>query len=993
MKVFCTLILMLVSLSSWGQSPLPDERVLWQLLHAGRLRLLSQAIEEYHRNHPGWEPPAALVKELRRRRHRQHAKPPGNFIAAIIRQQDWPRLIRLARKHPRLFDCRHPGRLQALALAYGNTGDAETAFRHYRRLLGCPGVDAEAVLRQALWQLPPGDFDALLEQARGKLNPAAWDRLHYQSRRRRLLSLNREGKLPSLLHEAEPLAHAIIAHRDLDLIRLLGWAAYRRKDWQAAKFWFRAGLALAPEDESLAYGLALAYRQLQQDQALLRLAERFPQSARIPHLAGGYLLTKAWQAYHRNRYKRARDLAQRARPWLEQPEEADYLLGWIAMQTGQIDKGRLHFEQLYRSHPADQRYAEALVIAYLRSGMDIRVLENFPTMRPIAHRYLAQRLYERKRFLSAYHEDSAAFPQLANIDTPSIYVEPLYRYKSGTKGLDRLQTLIDPLFSAKYTQNHHQFNLNFKHITISSGKIKAKSLSRELQNEISWKLEHEKEKDILSGMIQSIQNDFDIPVDMSYSKANKIGIPESLISRQLHVTKLLQNLPKKISSPINRDIEAAIYPKDSFTLRNYLICSLKGLKERQAICTKIIQEMETYETKCKRGEHRPCHPEEEPSDEIKERTASEFFKELDDNIIDLEQIISFLKQNNPNTPYLEYISSEKLDQKNILKLLRSLPEQTPALAVLEGIAITQNPPTHRVDANTFGFTYKYENYSSLLNFHFGFTPMGGTVRPRPTFRLRLKNIWKPSQKTVIDWSTELYSLPVRQSILSYTGWKVLGKKWGRVLRSGIKVDGIISWDEKWNVYEYLDAAFLDGKNTKDNWTINYTLAPSYTFNLHGLDYLSIGPYFNFQHYGNNQNHFRYGHGGYFSPQRFYATGIQTNFRTEEGNKWIADGQVNVGVQHYYEAQEEWYPIGCPYPGYLLCRLNYPPNRDTNFSPSLRLRLTGLIHPHLQIGAGLFASKTGDYKEIGGGIFVRFFLEPRKGVFSSDLPPSLFAAIE
>ncbi len=784
MKAICFLILMLIAPFSGAQSSAPDERILWQLLHAGRLRLLTQAIEEYRRNHPGWEPPAALLQELRRRRRQQSLKTLGNRIAASIRQQDWSRLIRLARKHPRLFDCRYPGRLQALALAYAQVGDVAESWRNYHRLLDCPGTEPEPVLRQALWHLPPEAFAALLEQARNKLNPATWDRLHYQSQRRWLLNLNREETLPALLREAESLANAVIAHRDLDLIRILGWAAYRQKDWRTAKFWFQAGLDLQADEES-AYGLALIHRRLGDVRNLLALAKRFAgDSDRIRHLAGDYLLAQAWEAYRKGDFQRSQRLAGWALPWLKRAEDAQYLMGWLALKTGKPQVAIARFTELHQAHPRRKRYAEALVQAYLQSGVDPAPLAGDPSLEPIIRRYRARLHYARKQFLLARRFDADIFPQLEHIDTPAGDTGTFYRWKSGAKGLDRLEILMVPFFSATYTHGDQRIGLSLGRIDLSSGKLR----------------------------------------DVGRLAANA-------------------------------------------------------------------------------------------------------------------------------------------DQAARLRT---------------------DPPIHALQAAWLELTYRREGRLNPY-FTFGFTPINDLIAPRPTFRLGVQDDWGQ-----LHWKTELYSQPVRLSLLSYTGWKVLGKKWGRVLRSGLQSHGNLMVGERWSVYQFFDVAFLDGKRTKDNWAIHYTIAPSYNLPLSGFDAFTLGPYFDLQHYGNNQNHFRLGHGGYFSPQGFYAGGVQLNLRTGEGKAFLFEGRLALGVQHFREEAAPWFPIGCPY---ASCDGRYPSNRATNFAPDLRLRLVWQAHPLLQLGGGVYARKTGDFKELGTGVFLRLFFEPRRGVFSSDLPAYLFAAIE
>ena len=346
----------------------------------------------------------------------------------------------------------------------------------------------------------------------------------------------------------------------------------------------------------------------------------------------------------------------------------------------------------------------------------------------------------------------------------------------------------------------------------------------------------------------------------------------------------------------------------------------------------------------------------------------------------------------------QVIQSGKLHDSGIHALQTSdQPLSVAQLQDLEDEAqrLRSNPPTRQVRATLLEFGYRFEGpYNPYVSM--GLTPVGGPLSLRPTFRLGIGKWMEPAQTGwKLHWNAEGYSQPVRQSLLSYTGWKMLGERWGRVLKSGVELTGLLQRrGTGWNLYQSLDIAFLDGKRTKDNWMIGYTMAPGYDFGVQGFDYFTLGPYFNFLHYGNNQNHFRLGHGGYFSPQEFYAGGLQLGLRTLEGRKFMIEGRVGIGVQFFREGKEAWYPQGCG-AEQVLCSVNpdYPENREISFAPSGRVRFVWQIHPHLQLAGGVYGQRTSGYDEFGGGLSLRWLFQPRPAVFSSDLPGYLFGILQ
>ncbi|MFN3919305.1 MAG: cellulose synthase subunit BcsC-related outer membrane protein, partial [Methylohalobius sp.] len=315
------------------------------------------------------------------------------------------------------------------------------------------------------------------------------------------------------------------------------------------------------------------------------------------------------------------------------------------------------------------------------------------------------------------------------------------------------------------------------------------------------------------------------------------------------------------------------------------------------------------------------------------------------------------------------------------------PSQQAALAK-EAVALRE-APWHTAEAAWLELAYRQEGRLNPY-FQVGLTPIGAELSPRPTARLGISD-WLDGAAWQWRWQAEAYRQPIRQSLLSYTGWEFFGKRWGRVLRNGARFSGL-GLIGPLALYQAIEGAFIDGQSTQDNWMVGYTLAAGYNLPWPKFfDYLSFGPYFHFMHYANNQNHFRPGHGGYFSPQAFYAGGVQLAFRTEEGRRFLLESRVALGIQHFREEAASWFPRGCT--SSPLCDLKFPKNRETSFAPSGELRFAFQLHPHLQLIGGVYARQTLGWREAGGGLLVRVLFAPGASVLSADLPEALFAAIE
>jgi tetratricopeptide (TPR) repeat protein len=451
----------------------PDERILWQLYHAHKYRLLKQAIAEYQTQYPDWKPPAELMRLLAAA---SSVKKRPSQLEAILRRAEPRRLVRFARRHPEDFNCSRVEAMRALAKAQARLGEEQAAAVWYRRALHCPKANTESVLAEALWELKPEAFAQLLKQARAAIPPSVYAEFAYQALRRKVFAALQRGEWPasaissSLLHQARD-------RRDLDLISAVAWAQIHRGDLRQARIWFAVGLELAPESSELAAGLLHALAGLGEDEELLRLGLRLPELRRP---VAERLLARAWEYYRQGDYATSYRLATQAQEWLPHAEEVQQLLGWVQLKRGEYPAARRIFERLVKVHPERSDYARGLIASSLEAGESLPSLaQRFPYPAFLAELspHLAQRAFARKQFLSAVLHHPQAFPELKRLTAPSWGLGGMTKFKSGTAGLDRLELSLAPWYAGEYALATQRFALNFGRIELESERLKSSGIS------------------------------------------------------------------------------------------------------------------------------------------------------------------------------------------------------------------------------------------------------------------------------------------------------------------------------------------------------------------------------------------------------------------------------------------------------------------------------------------------------------------------------------
>lgn len=793
----------------------PDERILWQLYHAGKYRLLKQAIEEYRQLYPNWTPPPALQRTKETKATLDPVTRRQRRLRSLWRRKRFKEAYALMQRYPSIMNCRAPDLLWIGAAAYHLASHKELSFRLYQQALSCSEREIRfATLQKASKVLSPEDFEKLLSIAPNQLPEAELNEIRYQYFRGRLFENLQEKDTVQVANASKRIQRDIIERQDDGAAKALAWFWFHQKQWHTAKEWFETGWHWHPQDEDFAYGLALTLKRLGQTTEALAIAKRYAQSSkRLGQLARDSLIEQAWQQYRGGNYHKSRILLEEAATYpLPADEKFVELQAWLDLRQGRYRQAAHRFETLYRQHP-EPKYAKALLISLDKAGLYSQIEQlgqryTDPRMRKALARFQAKRLYRRKQFLAAHHADPSWFPGLANIEAPQAETFALYRFRSGRRGMDRLQTLLVPAFAGSFAKDQHRLQLLIGGIDLDSQRLNSKAANSLFPN-------------------RGLQSQF-----------------------------------------------------------------------KAAFC--------------------------------------QGFNSVADCL----------------------------------------------------------SPVHHVEAQVIQLSYQAQGQSSLYS-SFGMTPINSIIAPLPTFSLGTLQ-----HRPWGNWRVEAYGKSVQQSLLAYTGLEeqVSGIKWGRVLRTGIAASIFQRLGEHWGLSQSLDWAYLDGRRVRDNWTVSYNLALGYDLKLNHFDYFVVGPFFNYQHYQRNQNHFTPGHGGYFSPRHFLYPGLALNFLTDEGKSFIFKGRLGLGYQYFREDRAPWLPLGCF--GRLqsdFCQANknvsYSGNRRSKFAPDLEIKGAWLLKPQWLVGGGFYARKTNDWEELGAGIYVRYLFRPRQAVFSADIPNYLFGAFE
>lgn len=243
--------------------------------------------------------------------------------------------------------------------------------------------------------------------------------------------------------------------------------------------------------------------------------------------------------------------------------------------------------------------------------------------------------------------------------------------------------------------------------------------------------------------------------------------------------------------------------------------------------------------------------------------------------------------------------------------------------------------------------------------------------------------WKQQAQDGGEFKLRLRQVAETSSMLSYTGMAdpVSGRVWGNVSRTGV-IAQVMKTDEQgeWMFSGKAQFDRLSGVGVEDNQAIEFSAGLAREMGIDGFDFFALGPSARFASYKNNQNHFTYGHGGYFSPQAEIATGLALQLQSKDGQRQMMKAYFEAGMRY---SRQEAAPIFTSAPS--LGR--YPGSSDVGTYLNLNVAGAWQFDSRWQLGSLVSIGSSKDSREWKGMVTVRYFFAPRSRVWSSDLPQS------
>lgn len=284
-------------------------------------------------------------------------------------------------------------------------------------------------------------------------------------------------------------------------------------------------------------------------------------------------------------------------------------------------------------------------------------------------------------------------------------------------------------------------------------------------------------------------------------------------------------------------------------------------------------------------------------------------------------------------------------------------------------------------AQGIGLAVAFQNPGSGLKVDLGSTPLGfkystaigGISVDRPV-----------SDSSDIRYSASISRRPVTDSVTSFAGTtdKRSGQSWGGVTANGGR--GQLSYDDnEVGAYGYASWHQLIGNHVESN---NRSELGSgvYWYLQNATDSkLTAGLSLTGMSYANNQDYFTYGHGGYFSPQTFFALGIPVTWAQRSG-RLSYQIKTSVGVQHFEEDSADYFPTDKAQQA--SSGLRYSGQNKTGIGYSLAAAAQYKVASNFLLGASLGLDNASDYRQLSGALSLRYQLEDINGPMSLPVSP-------
>jgi hypothetical protein len=975
-----------------------DERPLWRLLRDRQYVELSAELERYRHWYPAWQPPVDLLTSLAL----------GELSAGVKSRKDqhaWQELITLAEQHPEDFSCAKIHNRWALGEAYFATGQGYALQTLYEKILSeCPDPEQRLVtLQQAGQRLPYAVTAEFLQREQEKdLTPAARTALEdveYRFHAGWLAIAMQRNAVPEADRAAAFLQNGIVVRRDAGTASLLGWWALRKgRDMQAVD-WFKQALSWR-HDRELAYGLALAWRHAKRLDQVRILADNWHEEPRIARLLSDPGRSPIVLAYAQGHYQRSLHLAEAALRRVDkqhprQRQALQLLKAWSLLKLNAAGKAADQFAALYNDMP-NKESARGLVLSSQRLGdferpqnlarrrggpLAVLLQPTAPAARPGATLYydyyrqwLATRVKARSFSAAVELVPRLAQRIVARRDARTALLAAWANYNTGANQAAE-QWFAQALAWQPSADAAHGLAMTRRAAGDWAG---AEQVARR------WGRRYPQ--------TQSVGRD--ALLDRGLAAYSLKHYHESLDyaqkSRQYGASRRGDLLGAWSRFGLGEHGAAAaefarLYTTqpDDESANGWLTAGLANDQEVE------LRKAATAEPDS------PLHK------RLRDHDADDYFGRDLFVLANANRVNArpgLAQVDSPSLAWLPFARHRsgisglgQLDMYGVSTQARwgrglhrfgfdvdMIWLDAGALATGAQVGSLGTPiTTTTLSEDSLVVPQLSYQYAGALGpyLSIGSTPLGGAVGGVPVATLGLR--YRGRNRF---WDINLFAQNIQQSILSTSGLidATTGRAWGRVVERGGRGRIWQALNSRWSVTASGTLAQIVGHEVADNLHLGGRFGLGYALAVPGFDYFTVGPAYGFEHYSDNRRFFTYGHGGYFSPEQFHKAGVELNMQTTDGQPFVLRAYTALSYQHTDEANARAFPLTDSGP-LLFGGTTDGIAFDTNITGVYRLG------PQVQIGGFFDVVQSPNFTDIGGGLMLRLFLEPRPAAVSTDLP--------
>ncbi|RZS41828.1 Tfp pilus assembly protein PilF [Limnobacter thiooxidans] len=247
--------------------------------------------------------------------------------------------------------------------------------------------------------------------------------------------------------------------------------------------------------------------------------------------------------------------------------------------------------------------------------------------------------------------------------------------------------------------------------------------------------------------------------------------------------------------------------------------------------------------------------------------------------------------------------------------------------------------------------------------------------------------------------------PVTDSLLSYVGAKDerAGLSWGAVSATGGRV-GLTREVDGFGLYGYLGLYQYDGQNVADNEKTEFGFGAYYKAINEEDERFTVGLGLNTFGFSENLSYYTFGHGGYFSPQRYVSITVPMEYWVKK-SKLSYGASGSFGFQSFKEDGNVYFPTSARLQGEAqqafdqigllgisagVLGPNYGSRSSNGFAYNLAGTVEYALSPRVVLGGLIGLDNASDFQQFKVGMYLRVYMDQEDaGVVAPPQVPNPF----